>query len=172
MCLSKRVFLLFVILLFSLSVLCASKLVLLGEQTKDSDAFEYGLSYINVESEYFRFGVTYDLYSDKYIPMKNIVSFKVVYGSNKSSLTLIRIAPSKDFTKEYIEERIIEIINVLEDFVINPEGAILEIAHSGLVEITFGGYDLFSRSLYSKADYFANDIMIKIDGKVVYSAEF
>ena len=111
MCLSRKLFLVFLILLFSLSVLGASKLVLFRTKTEseDSDAFKYGVSYINVESEYFHFCASYDLYSDSYYPMINIaVSLKVFYGSNDSSLSLIKIEPSKDSTKEYIEERIIE----------------------------------------------------------------
>jgi len=139
-------------------------------ESEDSDAFKYGVSYINVESEYFHFCASYDLYSDSYYPMINIVSLKVFYGSNDSSLSLIKIEPSKDSTKEYIEERIIEIITVLEDFVINSEGSILEIASSDLVEITFRMSSLIG--ILSTVDYFANDIMIKIDGKIVYSAEF
>ena len=80
MCLSKRVFLMFVILLFSLSVLCASKLVLFRTKTdsEDSDAFEYGLSYINVESGYFNFNVSCNF--DSPVLFSKVIEIYITYG--------------------------------------------------------------------------------------------
>jgi len=66
---------------------------------------------------------------------------------------------SFESTTEYLENEALEIIKVLENFVMSSKGSVLEITHSGHED--FGVYGYFSR-----------DIIIKIDGEVVYSQEF